>query len=200
MGNISSLLISLVALVIATASTLISYLLYRSQRDPDVVVYAVSDEKRPTVVNIIIENIGGSPALDVKFTSNRPIPAEAIGFENAKMPIQMKEGPLATGIPSLGPGASRTITWGQYGGIHKSIGDEYIDISAKYYSNPPLKIYKRNHESVSRIDIKSFEHTNAADHNWDKKSAEALVKISTALNKLSQGGIIKVSLENNDDE
>ena len=54
----SAFIISLVAVIIATASTVISYLLLRDAREPNVVVYATPDELRASVVNLVIENIG----------------------------------------------------------------------------------------------------------------------------------------------
>jgi len=163
---------------------LISYRLFRLQHDPEVVVYATPDEKRPSVVIIIIENTGGSVARDVKFSSSAPIPGKAFGFEDAPVPEPMYSGPLVTGIPSFGPGARRVITWGQYGGIQKGIGDSVLDITATYRGQRSLLFFRRRYKTVSRIDIKSFEHTDASDHNWDKKMADSLTKIAEAIKPL----------------
>ena len=186
MPEIDGMIVSLVALVVATTSTLIAYQLYRLQRDPEVVVYATPDEKRPTVVNLIIENIGRSAALDVTFSSSAPVPGSAFGFDDAPEPIPMSSGPLVSGIPSLGPSSRRVITWGQYGGIHKSIGDSILDITATYRSEPALRFFRRSHTTVSRIDIKSFEHTDVSDHNWDKKAADQLKRIADTLVSLKK--------------
>ncbi len=176
----SRVAIRLVALAIATTSTLISYQLYRLQCDPEVIIYATLDEKRPTIINLIIENTGNSPALDVEFTNSGPVPGSAFGFGDAESPTPISSGPFVTGIPSLGPKARWVITWGQYRGIHKAIGDGVIDISASYRSKPALRFFKRKHCTVSRIDIKSFEHSDISDHNWDKQSAESLKTVLTS--------------------
>ncbi|MEX2123251.1 MAG: hypothetical protein WD795_05130 [Woeseia sp.] len=181
MPEIDATLISFVALVVATASTLISYRLFRRQHDPEVVVYATPDEKRPSVVILIIKNTGGSVAHDVSFSWSMPIPGKAWGFEDAPDPPPMTSGPLVTGIPSFGPGAKRVITWGQYGGIHKGIGDSVLDITATYYGDRSLLYVRRRYRTVSRIDIKSFEYTDSSDHNWDKTMAESLKKIAEAI-------------------
>ena len=184
MPEIDTAIISLVALVVATASMLISYRLFRLQNDPEIIVYATPDEKRPSVVVLVIENTGGSIARDVKFECKDPIPGKAFGFEDAPTPQPMSEGPLKTGIPSFGPGTKRVITWGQYGGIHKSIGDSVLDIIATYCGHRSLLYFRRRYKTVSRIDIKSFEHTDASDHNWDKKMAESLKMIADAVTPL----------------
>lgn len=184
MPDIDTSIVALVALIVATASMLISYRFLRLQQDPEVVVYATPDEKRPSIVVLVIENTGRSVAHDVSFTSSRPIPGDAFGFGDAESPKPMAVGPLVTGIPSFGPGTKRVITWGQYGGIHKGIGDSILDVTAKYRGQRSIMYFRRRHKTVSRIDIKSFEHTDASDHNWDKKTAESLKKIADAITPL----------------
>ncbi|MCP8687704.1 hypothetical protein [Marinobacterium sedimentorum] len=89
----SSEILSIVALVIALSSTIINYLVLKLQREPEVVIYALHDERRPSFINLIIENSGSGAAQDVNFTSSRAIPSRAFGFENAKQPEYMTEGP-----------------------------------------------------------------------------------------------------------
>ncbi len=192
--ELSAFIVSLVAVIIATASTVISYLIYRDARDPEVVVYATPDRRRPSIINLIIENSGRSSAWDIEFDPSAPIPEQAFGFENAKQPEPMSSGPIVNGIPCLGPGAQRVITWGQYGGLQKGIGDGYIDIETKYFSRPPLSIARRKHTTKSRLDVLSFENTDNSDHNWDKKVAEELKKIATTISgvRSSMEGAIRV--------
>ena len=73
-NTITSEILSLVALVIALTSTIINYLLLRLHRDPEVIVYAVTDHRRPSIINLVIENTGKGLAFDVKFETNRSIP------------------------------------------------------------------------------------------------------------------------------
>ena len=190
-------LLSLLALLIALSSTVINYFLLRLQRDPEVVVYAIPDLQRPSIINLIVENTGKGVANDVKFESNRKIPARAFGFENAPDPEAMIDGPLINGIPSFGPGDKRIITWGQYGGLKKGLGDEVLDITAVYFSKPPLRINRQKHKITSRIDLRSFEGTDASDQNWDKKTAEQLENIAKTLSKLTdvRQGTLKVSIK-----
>ena len=192
-----STLISLVALSIATTSTLIAYLLYRLTHDPEVIVYAIGDPKRASLINLVIENTGGSSALDVTFSSSEPLPGRAFGHQEASVPDPMSEGPLITGIPSLGPRATRVVVWGQYGGIQKGIGDRVVDVTAVYESKPRFGFRRRKHKTVSRLEIKSFEHTLVPEDNWDQKTAEALNNISNTLGKLTdlRSRSLKVKLE-----
>lgn len=190
-------LLSLIALLIALSSTVINYLLLRLQRDPEILVYAVPDLQRPTIINLILENTGKGVAHDVRFECNRRIPARAFGFEDAPEPESMTDGPLVNGISTFGPGEKRIITWGQYGGLKKGLGKEILDITAIYFSNPPLKIKRQKYRTTSRIDLLSFEGTDASDRNWDKKTAEQLEKIANTLARLTdvREGALKVSIK-----
>ena len=130
--------LSAVLALITVTATVVNYLFFRSQIDPDVIVYVTPDIDRPSIILLIIQNIGRSIATDVVFSADREIPEHAFGFENAKKPKEMKSGPLVTGIPALGPGAKRVITWGQYGGLEKGIGGEVINITIRFKSKKPI--------------------------------------------------------------
>jgi hypothetical protein len=174
-------ILSLMAVVIALTSTIISYLVLCSQRNPEVIVYALPDWRRPTIINLVIENIGKGRARDVRFEASRLIPKRAFGFDNAPEPLSMDGGPLIHGIPSLAGGEKRIITWGQFGGLRKGLGENVLDITATYKSYPPLRIIPKKHKTTSCIDTKSFEGTDASDNNWDKKAAEQLEQIAKTL-------------------
>lgn len=182
--DISSVL-SLVALSVALTSLVVNYLLLREQHDPQVIVYAIADKRRPSLINLVIKNIGKGVAHDVTFSSSEPIPERAFGFENAEVPSPMKSGPVVTGIPMLHPDETRVLTWGQYGGLKAAgLSERDLFVTANYKSKPRLRITDGRHKSVSVISVKSFESTDASDHNYDKKVAqelEELVKIASRL-------------------
>ncbi|MEN6622815.1 MAG: hypothetical protein ABFD50_14850 [Smithella sp.] len=167
-------IISLVALVIALTSTIINYLLLCSQQEPNIIVYALPDSRRPSIINLVIENVGRGRARDITFQTNRTIPQRAFGFDKAPIPEAMKEGPLIDGIPAFSAGEKRIITWGQFHGLQKGLGDDVLDIAATYKSFPILRFNSKSHKTTSSIDIKSFKGTDASDQNWDKKTAEQL--------------------------
>lgn len=176
-------LLSLMALVIALTSVIINYLILRANRDPEVIIYAQPDLRRPSFINLIIVNIGKGIARDISFVASRSIPHRAFGIESASMPEPMTEGPLIYGISFLGPGDKRIITWGQYAGLCKGLNDDPLDITANYRSQPPLRFMSQQHGTTSRIDIKTFKGTDGSDLNWDKKTAEHLKDISLSLKK-----------------
>lgn len=186
--------ITVVMAVLTITATSISYLIYRAATDPNVVVYATLDERRPSIILLVIENIGKGIAKNVTFNFKKPIPSRAFGWADAPMPAQMQEGPLITGIPALGPGARRVITWGQYGGLHKGLGDEVVDVTIRYRGEPFVFLRGQDYETVCPLEVKSFEHTSSPDHNWDKKAAEQLERIAKALEKVTDYEGLKVQV------
>lgn len=176
--------INLLIALIAITSTIVSYLIFRHAKDPEVVVYATPDEKRPSFIVLIIDNIGNSPAWDINFISTTQVPFRAFGGNSSQTSQVMKNGPLIHGIPYLGPNAKRILTLGNFEGIRQILGNEHVDITATYFSKPSLAFCKRKHLTISRIDIRSFECSNASDHNWDKKIADELAIMSSEIKRI----------------
>lgn len=198
----TSSVLGLVALAVALTSLIVNYLLLREQHDPQVIVYALADKRRPSVINLVIRNIGKGVAHSVTFESSEPIPEKAFGFDEAKAPDAMKSGPFVTGIPMLYPDETRILTWGQYGGLKAAgLDKRNLFITANFRSKPKLRLTDSKHQSISIISIKSFESTDASDHNYDKKIAEKLGELVNAANRLvGYDRALLVKLLNNDGE
>ena len=167
--------ISLLMALIASASATITYVVYRTAIDPEIIVYADVDRLRPSIVNLIIKNIGKGPALDIKFRTNRPLPSKAFGIEVPKeMPGPMIDGPIIVGVPYLAPGQELIITWGQYGGLKKYLGSAPIEVTSTYNRSKRLRPASASISSLSKLDITQFEGTDASDHNWGPKVVKAI--------------------------
>lgn len=172
--------ISVFMALIATASIVVTYAVFRSSTDPVVIVYADPDLKRPSIVNLIIKNIGNGAAHSIKFKPTRPLPYKAFSIEvPEKMPASMEIGPIVTGIPFLAPGQQITLTWGQYGGLYKYIGDEPIQVETQYYTVGKTRFYSRRLSATSSLDVKTFERSESSEHGYGPN----LVKEFMALNK-----------------
>ncbi|MDA2933256.1 hypothetical protein MYX82_02820 [Acidobacteria bacterium AH-259-D05] len=176
--------VSIFMALIAISAVLISFIVYRSSNAPDVIVYPDDDKWRPTIIILVIENIGRGPAKNVTFAPSRDLPKKAWGFEDAKMPHKMNEGPIVTGIPYLAPGARRVINWGQFGGLSKWFEDSTIDIEVSFERCDSIPFLKNRISNVSTVDVTSFASTDASDDNWDKKIAEELKSLNTNVKKL----------------
>jgi len=193
--TISTLCISLAATLIAGSAAVVSYLLYRSQADPDVIVYAELDRKRPSLLNIIIKNQGRGCAYDVRFAWSGTLPARAWGIQEgtAPMPNLMTEGPLIRGIPLLPPDGTRTISWGQYGGIAKGLNGRTVNIQIEFKSKRRVIRGFRQHETSCPLEIASFEAIDDSDLNWDKKIANNVDKLRQSLESESRALLSKLN-------
>ena len=147
---------STLCLTILTA-VYVSYtkLLVSLQGHPCVIVTVVHDMSRPTILEIVIRNIGRGLATDITFELSREIPRKA--FNQDKEVEKMDHGPLINGIPSLGPDEIRRITWGQFIGLKKHLGEEPIEVISRFKHRekylPPV---------ISQLEVCSFEGTEAS--------------------------------------
>jgi hypothetical protein len=155
---IAAVAASLSALIAATY-TIMTFRLVRLQSEPKVIVYVKHDLERPSILTIMIENIGRDIAYDVTFRASKAIPAKAFGItvEEARPADIMDDGPLIEGIPSLGPGDFREITWGQFGGLSKAIGDKPILLDYNYSSG------KRKITGHAKLEARSYLGTDASE-------------------------------------
>jgi hypothetical protein len=157
--------------------TFLTYRLVRAQSEPNVAVYVRHDDSRPSLIEIVVANIGRGLATDLSFTSSRPLFHKAFGvsLDQATTAEPMLDGPLVEGIPALGPGDSRRITWGQYGGLLKALGDGTITVQCHY------KHGRRAMPPVSgQLEIRSFKGTYVAQSEG-VRTIEALRDIAKAI-------------------
>jgi hypothetical protein len=163
----------------AALYTWLTFRLVRSLNEPNVILYVRHDESRPTILQIVIENIGRGLATDIRFTSSRSIPWHAWNSTtNESGPVQpMAEGPLINGIAALAPGDARKLSWGQYKGLKQALGGEPIIITCTYkHGNrkmPPV---------VSKLEIASFALTDAVGSEGTRVIRE-LQRIANATEK-----------------
>jgi hypothetical protein len=172
---------AMIALITMGAAA-VSYFLFRSHVDPHVVVYTKHDEDRPSLLLVVIENIGAGVAHDVHFRLSRPIPRRAFGIEKPERKNfdPMSDGPLATGVPLLAPGEKRIITWGQFGGLIHKLGSEPVRVVATYQSRSSLPWDPTDHVAESLLEVFSFETTDASE-SPDVRQVRELEKIAHAL-------------------
>ncbi len=132
-------------------------------------------------MQIIIENIGRGLATDVSFEASRPIPNNAFGICEVEIkPAEpMDAGPLIDGIPSLGPGDSRKLIWGQYWGLKQALGDQPLTVTCKYKhgkrSMPPF---------AAVLDVNSFTGTDAVGSEGERTINE-LKRVADALEQIA---------------
>ena len=138
------ILINTLMMGIAAISALVAFSVYRSSSDPEVIVYADIDHRRPSIINLKIKNIGNASALNIEFSSDRPLPKNAMSISIPKeQPAKMDDGPIMVGVPYLAPSQELIITWGQYGGLKKFIGNKPIFSNVKIFKNSKIVLSKK---------------------------------------------------------
>ena len=141
--------------------------------DPCVIVTVIHDDSRPTILQIVIKNIGTGLAHDIRFEFSRPLPANEAEI--------MSDGPLISGIPALGPGETRKIDWGQHGGLIKNVGDETITVTSFFKKNG-----KEMPSVASYLDVKSFWGTSIPEQPLPKIASQ-IEKIAKEISHLASG-------------
>jgi hypothetical protein len=183
--NETQVVATIAAAVAAFVAAAVAWVTFRQQFEPEVIVYATPDLSRPTNILLVIENVGRRAAWDVSFTSSRPLPSKAWGITPKaaeSMPAeQMTTGPMITGIPFLGPGSRRQISWGQYGGLFRALGPEGITITCRFRSDAIAWSAPRDHVTTSVLEAYSFDATDAVDADGARQSAEQLKRIADFL-------------------
>jgi hypothetical protein len=182
--------ITLLASVAAMVSAMISYLVYASQVHPEIVVYTEYDVKVPTIIYLVIENIGKSAARDIRFWSSRAIPRSAFGRTSEEIESWPKEtmtyGPLVAGIPFLAPRGVRRIMWGQYPGLFAQIGSNPIRIVASYRSRQNDILDWQEHKTESIVEVASYQATEMGDNDSLRKIANQTERIANILDKIRE--------------
>lgn len=179
--------ISIFMALIAVATAVVTYAVFRSATDPAVIVYAQPDLQRQSIVNLIIENIGRGPAHSVTFKSSRPLPAQAFSVHvPEEMPNVMQAGPIVDGIPFLAPGQRLLLTWGQYGGLYKYIGDESIVVEACFYRSQSKGRMSKKLLSGSTLDIKMFITSESSEHGYGPDLAQELKALNRTMTSIDR--------------
>lgn len=191
--SIATLILAILTFVyVRLTSKILSF-----QSDPCVILTVVHDKDRPSILQIVAKNVGSGLAKDIRFTFSHPLPCKAFGLTglSSKKKEVMTEGPLINGIPALGPGECREITWGQYGGLKEAIADNKI-IGTCYFK----KDSKEMKPIICPLDIDSFYGTVASE-SPASKTAKELEKIAKSIGHFASGyHKLKVEIETVQDE
>lgn len=180
--------VSVLAVIAAAISAMVTYQIFKSNVDPSVIVYVAADERVSDVLTLVIENIGKGVAKNITFTISQPLPWQAFksNLADKQAPI-MDSGPLISGISALPPGGRRVIYWGGYSELLDAVGDREITVTAIFRSDPVGHFVPTWFEVASPVEIGSFSGTAAAGANPDREAAKQLKRIADVLGFASSG-------------
>lgn len=178
--------VSIFMAVIAVATAIVTYAVFRSATDPIVIVYAQPDLQRPSIINLFIENIGRGAAHAITFRTSRPLPHQAFGIAPPEeMPKAMTSGAIVDGVPFLAPGQRISITWGQYGGLTKYIGDEAIRIDAFCYRGHK-RLFAKKLQAASNLDVRMFGGSESSEHGFGPDLVKQLKALNTTMTSIDR--------------
>lgn len=179
-------MIEVLSLVIALLSLIVAYIIYYNNSIGDVVVYAQVDRKRPTVINLIIHNIGKGIAKDIQFICPTGIPKKAYGLSGLTEPLKLYDsGAFINGLPILFPDQKLIYSWGQYSGLKEALNSMPLEIEITFFSRTNLQLIKRKIKNKVVIDPTAFEGVDISESSFEREVKISLKEIAKSLKKMS---------------
>lgn len=177
------LIVNLLMMLVAIISSFISYLIYKDNSSPDIIVYLEQDNDAKTIINLVIKNIGKSPAKDIKFSTDKKLPQRAYAGE---LPTEMTGGALITGIAFLAPGASRVSMLGNYQGLNGWLKGEVVNVKTTFYKANSRSLYKTAVVNTSCLEVHSFANNSSSDNSTGSKIVTELRNINKSIVKIKK--------------
>ncbi len=175
----------LLSIVIALASLLIAYIVYRENSIADVVIYAQADLSRPSIINLVIHNIGKGIARDIEFVAQDGIPKGAYGISKLSKPKEVySNGAFVTGLPILFPGEKLVYSWGQFGGLKEALNDMPLEIKIIFKTKLALQPWTKQKINKIKIDVGSFEGISISEPLSHTEIKDKLDQIAKAIARL----------------
>ena len=161
----------------------VAYMTLYKQSKPHILVFYAPNTKVASVIDLVIANIGGGNAIDVKFSVDLPIACYGIAA-----PTGNGRGLSASGFPMIAPGQRYEFQGGQLGGLQKKLGDGLRLLVTYQYKNPIGCLCSDEEEfvlSVSHLgDLPAQQYANQAIVDALKSSETALNGIRDELRKI----------------
>jgi hypothetical protein len=136
-------LAQVVAYIISPLATLlavwVAYLALLRGAQPQLLVYYGPNPDVPSIIDLVIENTGGSNAIEVTFSE--PLPISCFGIEK---PDGQGSVVSRNGFPAVSPGQRYVFAGGQYAGLHSKLGNGLAVTASYKYRNPLGFVRKRD--------------------------------------------------------
>ena len=178
--NILTLLISLLAL-------LVTYAVFKSDQQPQIIIFATPHYGKSSVIQLHVKNIGKSIAENVLITSDQPIPKGAFGISHLNEPKKnFNSGIFKYGVKVFPPNQSYVFDWGQFGGLKEALDNRSITFSVTYRYKHPLNLWKTKVTDISTIYINELGSLPSSDGGLIEqlKSINIEIKsLNTTINK-----------------
>ncbi|WP_087720014.1 hypothetical protein [Salinicola salarius] len=131
-----SVLAQIIAYIISPLATMlavwVAYLSLLTRYQPQLLIYYQPNPDIPSLIDLVVENIGSGNAIEVAFSE--PLPIACFGIEKpngdgAEIPKK--------GFPAVSPGQRYVFNGGQYAGLESKVGDG-LEVRASYKFRNPI--------------------------------------------------------------
>lgn len=164
--NLAQTVFYVVSPLVTLLAVLVAYMALLRQSRPHILVHYRPNPGIPSMIDLVVENIGGGLARQVKFS--QPLPSQCWGIEK---PAGKGGEVLGEGLPALAAGQKVIFDAGQYGGLAARLGDA-LEVKVSYqYENPIGLTRKRTESYVLSV---SHMHNMPTRISADQAIVEAL--------------------------
>jgi hypothetical protein len=140
LATLAQTIFYVVSPLITLLAVSVAYLALLKQSKPHVLIQYRPNPNIQTLIDLVVENIGGGMARDITFS--QPLPAKCFGIEKPNGPgLEV----LGDGLPAIAAGQKYIFDGGQYGGLASKICDK-LEIEISYSFINPLGITRSQKE------------------------------------------------------
>lgn len=127
-GQVITYIISPLATLLAVW---IAYLAVLRGAQPQILIYYQPNPDTPSLIDLVLENVGGGNAFNITFS--KPLPINCFGIEKSG-----GEGLAVpkTGLPMIAPKQRYVFNGGQYAGLDDALGGSLMVKASYKYQNP----------------------------------------------------------------
>ena len=151
-------IVEVLTLIISLLALLVTYLVFKSNETPRIVIYATPHYGKETFIRLHVKNIGKGIAEKVVIKSSQPVPRRAFGITKLNQHLEFFEsGIFKHGIELIFPNQEYVYDWGQYGGLVEALNDKPITFEVSYKYRYPLSLWKSPVSDRSVINIRELE-------------------------------------------
>lgn len=147
-----TLLAQVIAYIISPLATLlavwVAYLSLLRGSQPQLLVYYQPNPDTPSIIDLVIENIGGGTAMGVTFSEHIPINCFGIAKPDGEGGALSKQA-----FPAVSPGQRYVFIGGQYSGLQSKLGGG-LSVVASFRYRTPVGLTVRHEQAFSL----SIEH------------------------------------------
>jgi hypothetical protein len=156
--------INILTLIISLLALLVTYAVFKSDQQPQIIIFATPHYGKPSLIQLHVKNIGKSIAENIHISSDQPIPRGAFGISRLnELPKSFESGIFKYGVKVFPPNQSYIFDWGQFGGLKEALNEKPITFKVTYLYKHPLNLWKTKITDISIIDINELEALPSSD-------------------------------------